>query len=54
MKGIKKLLLGIAIILFGCAIACSGGGYNDMIDIGWGIALFGLIVSIAGYFSEDK
>jgi hypothetical protein len=48
MKGIKKLLLGISIILFGCA---TGG---ILFDIGWGIALFGLIVSIVGYFSEDE
>jgi hypothetical protein len=54
MRGNKKLLLGISIILFGCAIACSGGGYNTMIDIGWGISLFGLIVSTVGYFSEDN
>jgi hypothetical protein len=54
MKGIKKLLLGMSIILFGCAIACSGSSYNPIVNIGWGISLFGLIVSIAGYLSDDK
>jgi hypothetical protein len=46
-KGNKKLFLGIAIILFSIA---TGG---ILFGRGWGIALFGLIVSVAGYFSED-
>jgi hypothetical protein len=48
MRGNKKLLLGIAIILF--AIATGG----ILLEIGWGISLFGLIVSISGYFSEEE
>jgi hypothetical protein len=54
MKGIKRLLLGISIILFGSAIACSSSSELPLVYIGWGISLFGLIVSVAGYCSEDN
>jgi hypothetical protein len=54
MRGIKSVLVGIAIILFGSAIACSSSSELPLVYIGWGISLFGLIVSIAGYLSDDK
>ena len=48
----KIILLGIAIILFGIAmiLVSSGGGTG----LGLGISFFGLIISVAGFFSNDS
>lgn len=53
MKSVKKMLMGIAIILFGISI--SGGSENDtLVCIGWVVSLIGLIMSFIGYyFTED-
>ena len=52
---IKRMLLGIAIILFGIVIACSKSSDDILVYIGWGISLVGLIISVTGYFMrEDK
>jgi len=52
----KKMILGIAIILFGIAIVI--GGVGDVSGfftyIGWAISLIGLIYVIAGYLKSDK
>lgn len=52
MKSQKKMLLGIAISLFGVAIS-SGLDFGDFVLIGWGISLFGLIVVFIGYYFTD-
>ena len=52
----KKMILGIAIILFGIAIVI--GGVGDVSGfftyIGWAISLIGLIYVIAGYLKSDN
>ena len=48
----KNILLGIAIILFGIVmILVSSGGARD---IGLVISLFGLIISIIGFFNNNS
>lgn len=48
MESLKKMLMGIAICLVGVAVSF-GLAY-----LGWGISLFGLIITAAGYFAGDK
>lgn len=52
----KKMILGIAIILFGIAIVI--GGVGDVSGfftyIGWAISLIGLIYVIARYLKSDN
>lgn len=52
----KKMILGIAIILFGIAIVI--GGVGDVSGfftyIGWAISFIGLIYVIAGYLKSDN
>ena len=50
MKAIKKMLLGIALILFGAPILIIGFPHGDIIAIiGGGIMLIGLFVSLFGF-----
>ncbi|WFR55868.1 hypothetical protein QA584_19915 [Anaerocolumna sp. AGMB13025] len=52
MKSMKKILMGIAIILFGIAISL---GPDSFLFIGWIVSLVGLIMSFIGYyFKEDE
>ncbi|WP_170866759.1 hypothetical protein [Anaerocolumna jejuensis] len=52
MKSVKKILMGIAIILFGIAISF---GHDSFLFIGWIVSMFGLIMSFIGYyFTEDE
>lgn len=48
----KKLLLGIAIILFAGAVELSFDGHFAYITAG--IAAIGLAIAVVGYFREDK
>ena len=51
MRSVKKILMGIAITLFGISVAIGG---NVFIYIGWAISLVGVILSFIGYyFTED-
>lgn len=50
MKAVKKMLMGIAVILFGIAILAGGAGELVMNYIGWSVALVGLVLAFAGYF----
>ena len=53
MKSIKKMLMGIAIILFGISLVASNTG-GVFIYVGWGISIVGLIMRFVGhYFTED-
>ncbi len=52
MKSTKKILLGIAIILFGVSGELTNIG-DDLIFVCWGISLIGLIISICGYWFTD-
>lgn len=56
MKSIKKILLGISIILFGGVISCSSMNEDVLLFIGWGISLVGLVISLIGYglTSDEK
>lgn len=47
MKGLKRMLLGIAVILLGIAI----GTLNFLAWCGGG---FGILIVIAGLFTNDK
>ncbi len=47
----KKIGLGIAIILFGILVEISTAGF--LAYISWGIGLIGLLFAIAGYISKD-
>ena len=52
MKSVKKILMGIAIILFGIAISF---GHDSFLFIGWIVSIIGLIMSFIGYyFTEDE
>ena len=54
MKTLKKMLMGIAIMLMGITIS-TGFDFGYPVLIGWGISLFGLIVTaLSLYFSEDE
>ena len=54
MRSIKKILMGIAVILFGCAISASNIS-NEISFVGWGISLLGLIISAHGFwFTSDN
>ena len=54
MKAVKKMLMGIAIILFGISIVLGGAGAAELIGIGWLISLTGLFLAFVGYhFTED-
>lgn len=57
MKAIRKMLMGIAMILFGIAIVIwgtGGAGESKLIYIGCLISFIGLILSFAGYyFTQD-
>ena len=53
MKQFKRILLGIAIILFGATIACSNSSDDILVYIGWGISLVGLVISLTGYFLRN-
>lgn len=48
METIKKILVGISISLFGICIAPAAAYF------GWGISFIGMIISIVGYFQNDK
>ncbi len=52
----KKMILGLAIILFGIAIVIGGGGAVSgfFTYIGWAISFIGLIYVIAGYLKSDN
>ena len=53
MKAIKRILVGISIILF-CMSVCSGGISNDISFVGWGISLLGVIISVlSAWLTED-
>ena len=55
IKVMKRMLLGIAVVLFGGAIASSHLSDDILTYVGWGIALVGLVISLTGYFmSENK
>lgn len=47
MNGMKTMLLGIALILFGIAA-------STMNFIGWGCGAGGLLLTIIGLLREDK
>ncbi|SHL37432.1 hypothetical protein SAMN02745136_04738 [Anaerocolumna jejuensis DSM 15929] len=52
MKSVKKILMGIAIILLGIAISL---GPDSFLFIGWVVSIIGLIMSFIGYyFTEDE
>ena len=57
MKSVKKILMGIAVILFGLSIVIGGLGGTGaftFIYIGWLVSIIGLIMSFVGYyFTED-
>lgn len=53
MEQFKRILLGIAIILFGDTIACSNSSDDFLVYIGWGISLVGLVISLTGYFLRN-
>lgn len=53
MKSLKKILLGIAILLFGFSITAVGTGTNELIYIRWIISFVGLFVAFAGYLRND-
>ncbi|WP_313529326.1 hypothetical protein [Anaerotignum sp.] len=46
----KRIGLGIAILLFGILLELSTGG---LLYFSWGIALVGLIFAIAGFAGEE-
>ena len=48
----KKIGLGIAIILFGILLEISVNG--SLSYISWGIGALGMIIAIIGYFSNAK
>ena len=48
----KKIGLGIAIILFGILIEVSTAGY--LAYVSWGIGLIGLLFAIAGCVNKDS
>lgn len=51
MKSVKRILMGIAIILFGIAI---NSGTDSLLYVGWIVSIIGLIMSFIGYyFTED-
>ncbi len=52
MKSVKKILMGIAINLFGIAIS---SGPDSFLFIGWIVSIIGLFMSFIGYyFTEDE
>lgn len=53
MKSIKKILIGIAIILFGYSITFLGLGDDTFAYTGSGISVIGLCISFIGYFFTD-
>ncbi|WP_101697407.1 hypothetical protein [Clostridium minihomine] len=57
MKSVKKMLMGIAIILFGISIGIGGvggAGEVNLVYIGWLVSIIGLIMSFVGYyFTQD-
>ena len=58
MKAIKKILMGISLILLGISIAIGGTvgtGVFTIVGIGWAVSLVGLIMSFIGcYFTENE
>lgn len=54
MKAMRKMLLGIALILFGAPILIIGFPHGDIIAIiGGGIMLIGLLVAVIGYMPDN-
>lgn len=55
MRSIKKILLGISLILFGMTLCINfnGSNINYMTVAGWVFSLIGLITSLSGYYSTD-
>lgn len=48
----KKMILGIAVILFAICVEVSTAGHLEYIT--WGIGAIGLVISIVGYAENDK
>ena len=48
----KKMILGIALILFAICVEVSTAGHLEYIT--WGIGAIGLVISIVGYAENDK
>jgi hypothetical protein len=56
LKGLKKMILGIATILFGASINWGFMMIDPLINWGsleLGIAIIGLILCISGYYQKD-
>ncbi len=52
VRTVKKMILGIAVILFAICVEVSSAGHLEYIT--WGIGLIGLVISIVGYAQSDK
>lgn len=48
----KIMLLGIAVILVGIAFVCASTGEAG--GLGLGIACIGLVVTVVGFFKNDR
>ena len=48
----KKIVLGIAVILFAICIEISAAGLLEYIT--WGIGAIGLVISVVGYAENGK
>lgn len=48
----KKIVLGIAVILFAICIEISAAGHLEYIT--WGIGAIGVVISVVGYAENGK
>lgn len=53
MKSVRTILMGIAVILVGIAFATAKIS-DTFAFVGWGISIFGAIISFVGYFFVDE